>query len=101
MSNVLEVTDLYKKLGNKEIIKGISFSIKEGEILGFLGRNGAGKTTTIKMLVGLITPDKGSVMISGHDITKEAEEALSCVGAVVETRIIQLPYRKTKFRTGS
>ncbi|AAK78131.1 ABC-2 type transport system ATP-binding protein [Clostridium acetobutylicum] len=84
MSNVLEVTDLYKKLGNKEIIKGISFSIKEGEILGFLGRNGAGKTTTIKMLVGLITPDKGSVMISGHDITKEAEEALSCVGAVVE-----------------
>ncbi|URZ09031.1 ABC transporter ATP-binding protein [Clostridium felsineum] len=84
MSNVLEVTDLYKSLGNKEIIKGISFSIKEGEILGFLGRNGAGKTTTIKMLVGLISPDKGSVIISGHDITKETEKALSCVGAVVE-----------------
>lgn len=84
MSNVLEVKDLYKTLGKKEIIKGISFSIKEGEILGFLGPNGAGKTTTIKMIVGLIKPDKGTITISGHDTTKETEEALSSVGAVVE-----------------
>ena len=56
---VLEVTNLKKVIGNKEIIKDISFSIEEGEIFGFLGPNGAGKTTTIRMLVGLIKPTSG------------------------------------------
>ncbi len=54
--NVLEVNDLRKSLGKREIIKGVSFNIKSGEIFGFLGPNGAGKTTTIRMLVGLIKP---------------------------------------------
>ncbi|NLZ49688.1 MAG: ATP-binding cassette domain-containing protein, partial [Clostridiales bacterium] len=49
---VLEVQGVYKRLGKREIIKGIDFSINEGEIFGFLGPNGAGKTTTIRMLVG-------------------------------------------------
>ena len=84
MSNVLEVNDVYKRLGKREIIKGISFSVKEGEIFGFLGPNGAGKTTTIRMLVGLIAPNKGSISIVGHDIHKEREKALGAVGAVVE-----------------
>ncbi len=57
--NVLEVTGLKKKLGKREIIKGINLSVKEGEIFGFLGPNGAGKTTTIRMLVGLIAPNEG------------------------------------------
>lgn len=85
MSNVLEVTDLYKTLGKREIIKGINFSIKPGEIFGFLGPNGAGKTTTIKMLVGIISPTKGSIKIMGHDIQTEKVEALKNVGAIVET----------------
>lgn len=85
MTYVLEVKDLYKTLGKREIIKGISFSIKEGEIFGFLGPNGAGKTTTIKMLVGLITPNKGSIKVMGNDIQTNKVEALSNVGAVVET----------------
>lgn len=84
MGNILEVKDVYKKLGKREIIKGISFSIKEGEIFGFLGPNGAGKTTTIRMLVGLIAPNSGSIIIGDKDITKEREQALSQVGAVVE-----------------
>ncbi|WP_163195806.1 ABC transporter ATP-binding protein [Clostridium thermarum] len=82
--NVLEVNGVHKKLGRREIIKGISFSIKEGEIFGFLGPNGAGKTTTIRMLVGLIRPDRGFIKICGHDITKNTEKALSKIGAVVE-----------------
>jgi ABC-2 type transport system ATP-binding protein len=82
--NVLEVRNVYKSLGNREIIKGISFSVKEGEIFGFLGPNGAGKTTTIRMLVGLIAPNKGTISIMGHDISKEREKALAAVGAVVE-----------------
>ncbi|MFL0253326.1 ABC transporter ATP-binding protein [Clostridium neuense] len=84
MTNVLEVTDIYKKLGSSQIIKGISFSVKEGEIFGFLGPNGAGKTTTIKMVVGLLYPDKGTIKINNYNVQTEREKALSCVGAVVE-----------------
>ncbi|MEG0772462.1 ABC transporter ATP-binding protein [Clostridium sp.] len=82
--NVLEVNNVYKKLGKRQIIKGISFSIKEGEIFGFLGPNGAGKTTTIRMLVGLIATDSGSISICGNDILSDKVKALSNVGAVVE-----------------
>ena len=83
--NVLEVKDVKKHLGKREIIKGISFSVKEGEIFGFLGPNGAGKTTTIRMLVGLIEPTEGSIHIMGHNIKTERELALDKVGAVVES----------------
>ncbi|MCI7442851.1 MAG: ABC transporter ATP-binding protein [Clostridium sp.] len=82
--NVLEVTGLKKKLGKREIIKGINLSVKEGEIFGFLGPNGAGKTTTIRMLVGLIAPNEGEIKICGKDLQKNKEEALKNVGAVVE-----------------
>ncbi|MFL7797298.1 ABC transporter ATP-binding protein [Clostridium chauvoei] len=81
---VLEVSDLRKKLGKREIIKGVTFSVEEGEIFGFLGPNGAGKTTTIRMLVGLIKPDSGTIAICGHDIQKDPIGALKEVGAVVE-----------------
>lgn len=81
---VLEVNNLKKTLGKREIIKNISFSIEEGEIFGFLGPNGAGKTTTIRMLVGLIHPDEGSISICGHDLKNDTEKALREVGAVVE-----------------
>lgn len=84
LMNVLEVNNVYKKLGKRQIIKGISFSIKEGEIFGFLGPNGAGKTTTIRMLVGLIATDSGSISICGNDILSDKVKALSNVGAVVE-----------------
>jgi ABC-2 type transport system ATP-binding protein len=82
--NVLEVKDVYKHLGKREVIKGISFSVKEGEIFGFLGPNGAGKTTTIRMLVGLIAPNNGSISIMGNDIQSNRVKALNEVGAVVE-----------------
>lgn len=81
---VLQVQNVKKSLSKREIIKGISFDVEEGEIFGFLGPNGAGKTTTIRMLVGFITPNEGSIQIMGHDIRKEREKALSYVGAVVE-----------------
>ena len=82
--NVLEVKSLKKTLGKREIIKDISFSIKDGEIFGFLGPNGAGKTTTIRMLVGLIAPNEGDISICGESLLKNKEKALKNVGAVVE-----------------
>ena len=71
--NALEIKDLYKsfKVGfipkKKEILKGISLSVKKGNIYGYLGPNGAGKTTTIKTILGLIFPDKGEIKIFGKN----------------------------------
>lgn len=81
---VLEIKGVKKKLGKREIIKGIDLSVEEGEIFGFLGPNGAGKTTTIRMLVGLIAPNAGDISICGYNVQKEKENALNNVGAVVE-----------------
>lgn len=81
---VLEIKGVKKKLGKREIIKGIDLSVEEGEIFGFLGPNGAGKTTTIRMLVGLIAPNEGNISICGNNVQTEKEKALKNVGAVVE-----------------
>lgn len=81
---VLEVNNIYKSLGKRQVIKDVSFSIEEGEIFGFLGPNGAGKTTTIKMIVGLIGIDKGRITIDGADIVKDGVKAREKLGAVVE-----------------
>lgn len=85
MEVVLKVSNLKKRFGKTEIIKDISFQIREGEIFGFLGPNGSGKTTTIKMLVDLIGMDSGSISIMGKDIKEDREAALSYIGAVVES----------------
>ena len=82
--NVLEINGVKKKLGKREIIKGLDLVVKKGEIFGFLGPNGAGKTTTIRMLVGLIAPSEGDIKICGSSIRSKREDALRNVGAVVE-----------------
>lgn len=81
----LVAENLTKVIGNRTIVDGVSFELHPGEVFGFLGPNGAGKTTTIRMLVGLIRPTKGSIRICGHDLVREFEKALSCVGCIVET----------------
>ncbi|MGG2200454.1 MULTISPECIES: ABC transporter ATP-binding protein [Paenibacillus] len=81
---VLSVEGVKKKIGNKLIIKGISFDVRAGEIFGFLGPNGSGKTTTIRMLVGLIKPTAGEIHICGYNVLKQHEEALQYVGCIVE-----------------
>jgi len=84
VKKALEVISVYKKFGRKEVIKGISFDIEEGRIVGFVGPNGAGKTTTIKMITGLIKPDSGQVKIFGYDIVHEREMALKFIGSIIE-----------------
>lgn len=85
MENItLSVQNLKKVIGKKEIIKGISFELKQGEVFGFLGPNGAGKTTTIRMLVGLIKPSSGSIQIGGYNIVDHFEEAMKHLGCIVE-----------------
>lgn len=66
---VLEVIDLEKSYGGTKVVNGLSFHVNEGEIVGLLGPNGAGKTTSFYMTVGLIRPDRGSVIFKGEDVT--------------------------------
>ncbi|ARP42631.1 putative ABC transporter ATP-binding protein YdbJ [Geobacillus thermodenitrificans] len=80
----LAVKELRKTIRGKEIIKGISFELREGEVFGFLGPNGAGKTTTIRMLVGLIRPTSGTVAICGYDLHHRFTEAIRHIGCIVE-----------------
>ncbi|MEK8127339.1 ABC transporter ATP-binding protein [Paenibacillus filicis] len=81
---VLSVQGLKKRIGKRQIIQGITFDVRAGEIFGFLGPNGAGKTTTIRMLVGLIAPTEGSIHVCGYDVFKQHEQALQYVGCIVE-----------------
>ena len=65
--NVIEVTDLTKRYGDRAAVDGVSFSVEEGEIFGILGPNGAGKTTTVESIAGLRTPDAGTIRVLGLD----------------------------------
>ncbi|MBI3358789.1 MAG: ABC transporter ATP-binding protein [Nitrospirae bacterium] len=76
---VIEVNHLTKLFGNAVAVNDISFSVEEGEILGFLGPNGAGKTTLIQLLLGLITATAGEIKILGIDLIKDREAILSQV----------------------
>ncbi|QQO09873.1 LPS export ABC transporter ATP-binding protein [Breznakiella homolactica] len=69
--HVLQVTDLHKKFGRKEVVKGVSFSMYNGEITGLLGPNGAGKTTIFYMVVGFYRPTMGTVSLNSEDITRK------------------------------
>jgi len=68
-SHILSVSNLHKSFGKKEVVKGINFSMKNGEVAGLLGPNGAGKTTTFYMIVGFLTPNTGNVTLDNVDIT--------------------------------
>lgn len=83
--NILKVEKLSKRIGNKEILKDVSFEINEGDILAFIGPNGAGKTTTIKCILGLQKITSGKVLINGYDIKKNYTKAIRKVGCLVES----------------
>jgi ABC-2 type transport system ATP-binding protein len=81
----LSARNLTKVIGDRTIVDDVSFDVNAGEVFGFLGPNGAGKTTTIRMLVGLIRPTEGSVEVCGFDIRRKFEDAMRCIGCIVET----------------
>lgn len=80
----MQLTNVSKRIGKKEIIKDLSFSINKGEVFGFIGPNGAGKTTTIRMMVGLMKITEGDIHILGKSIKSDFKQAIREVGAIVE-----------------
>ena len=82
MTTILEAENLVKKYGENVAVKGISFTMEEGEVFGLLGPNGAGKSTTISMLTCLFPPTEGRIRIYGHDVVKEANQVKRLIGIV-------------------
>ena len=82
---MLEVKNLKKNFGDFQAVKGISFTVGKGEVLGFLGPNGAGKSTTMRMVTGFLPPTSGTASICGHDIVSDPVGAKRCLGYLPES----------------
>ena len=82
---MIEVKDLTKTYGERTAIKGVTFSVKKGEILGFLGPNGAGKSTTMKILSGFLPATSGSAEVNGFDVRTDSLSAKASLGYLPET----------------
>ena len=93
MKNLVEVKNIKKNYGKNEAVKGISFNIKEDEILGLLGPNGSGKTTTIGMLLGLLKPTSGEILINGQKLEGNRIEILEQINFI--SPYIELPKKLT------
>ena len=78
--NILEVKELRKNYGDKEVVKGISFSVKKGEIFGILGPNGAGKTTTLEMIETLRHIDGGEAIVDGINVADDPQKIRAIIG---------------------
>lgn len=81
---MIEVQQLTKRYNRHEAVKGISFSVGKGEVVGFLGPNGAGKTTTMRMLAGYLPPTAGFAQVAGFDIFAQSMEARAKIGYMPE-----------------
>jgi len=81
---MIEISHLTKKFDQFVAVDDLSFSVREGEVLGFLGPNGAGKSTTMKVITGFLAPSAGKVTIDGHDISSAALQAKRLIGYLPE-----------------
>lgn len=87
MTNLtVEAIELTRIYGGREAVSNVSFSLSQGEVLGFLGPNGAGKSTTMKMLTGNLAPSQGSVKICGIDMIEHPKEDKALIGYLPEMR---------------
>ena len=81
---IIEIKDLRKMYGTKEVLKGINLEINKGEIIGYIGPNGAGKSTTVKIILGLVEGYSGEVVLFGQDIKNSKGEYKKKIGYVPE-----------------
>ena len=83
-NQILEIIDLKKSFGEKQVLKGINLKINKGSIIGYIGPNGAGKSTTVKIIMGLVTGYTGEIRIFGEDISKDDGSYKKKIGYVPE-----------------
>ena len=82
---MIEVERLEKSYGFARALKGISFQVQKGEVIGFLGPNGAGKSTTMKILTGYLLPSGGRASVAGHDVVADSLAVRRCIGYLPES----------------
>ncbi len=82
--DALILNDVHKKYGDREAVKGISFTVKEGEIFGLIGPNGAGKTTTLRMISTLLKVSSGTISVYGRDVMTESNEVRKMISYLPE-----------------
>ena len=102
-SDAIAVFNLEKKFGDFVAVNKISFSVKKGEIFGFLGSNGSGKSTTIRMLCGIITPTGGQGTVAGYDMLREPEDIKHAIGYMSQKFSLYedlTPYENVRFYLG-
>jgi ABC-2 type transport system ATP-binding protein len=78
----IDVQNVFKRYGDFEAVKGVSFDVKEGEIFGLLGPNGAGKSTTIRMMTTLIPITSGAVTVAGYDVARDPDAVRRVIGVI-------------------
>lgn len=100
MTNLtVEAIELTRIYGGREAVSNVSFSLSQGEVLGFLGPNGAGKSTTMKMLTGNLAPSQGSVKICGIDMIEHPKEAKALIGYLPEMRPLYKEFTVDEYLT--
>ncbi len=82
--DIIVVKNLTKRYGSFTAVKGISFSVKEGELFGFLGPNGAGKSTSINMMCTVLSVTEGTAILNGHDITRDKARVREAIGIIFQ-----------------
>jgi len=82
---MIEVQNLTKRYGAQAAVSDVSFSVRQGEIVGFLGPNGAGKTTTMRVLTGFLPPSSGAARVAGHDVVTQSSAARAALGYLPES----------------
>ena len=86
----LHADNLHKSYGSKPALKGVSVSLKAGEMVALLGPNGAGKSTLLQLLTGLFSPDQGSIAVMGHDMQRHPSRALASLGVVFQQTALDM-----------
>ena len=86
----LHADNLHKSYGSKPALKGVSVSLKGGEMAALLGPNGAGKSTLLQLLTGLFSPDQGRIVVMGHDMQRHPSRALASLGVVFQQTALDM-----------
>lgn len=94
---LIEVKNLVKRYGNRNVVDNLSFTVEKGQIVGFLGPNGAGKSTTMNIITGYISATDGSVTVNGHDIYDEPEKVKESIGYLPEQPPLYLDMRVKEY----
>ena len=94
---MIEVEGLTKRYASQTAVEDVTFSVREGEIVGFLGPNGAGKTTTMRVLTGFLPPTEGTAKIAGNDVVTRSREARASLGYLPESAALYPEMRVREF----